>query len=285
MACMHFWPTMGGLNIMFLYLNSKKLNLLREKLETTRIQGQRDLREYRRLLNNDEKLNSFLEMKNQERLCIDFANRTNSHPTSDDHIASKVVEEWRETLIAECGHCNFGEIVQQYLHNLEQGYVMYGLIAQKNNEIDRLEDEISDMEQSLEHRRSKSHQQSEPVSSNSHLENRNSSNSRSPNKQEQELTIASQFIAKFQKILNTMELQITLADQANPMFCDLPKMMEQCNLGCALLIERTSQMVASVTSTDNASSKQQSWDYPEVPPLARATSRSSNSSGSGEITN
>lgn len=266
-----------------MFWNSKKLNLLREKLETTRIQGQRDLREYRRLLNNDEKLNSFLEMKNQERLCIDFTNRTNAHPTSDDHIAVKVVEEWRETLIAECGHCNFGEIVQQYLHNLEQGYVMYGLIAQKNNEIDRLEDEISEMEQSLEHRRTKSHQQSEPASSHSHLENRNTSNMRSPHKQDQELSIASQFVAKFQKILNSMELQITLADQANPMFCDLPKMIEQCNLGCTLLTERTTQLVASVTSTDSVSNKQQSWDYPAIPPLT--TSRSSSSSGSLESTN
>ncbi|XP_057365012.1 girdin homolog [Daphnia carinata] len=260
-----------------------KLNLLREKLETTRIQGQRDLREYRRLLNNDEKLNSFLEMKNQERLCIDFTNRTNVHPTSDDHIAVKVVEEWRETLLAECGHCNFGEIVQQYLHNLEQGYVMYGLIAQKNNEIDRLEDEISDMEQSLEHRRTKSHQRSEPASSNSHLENRNSSIMKSPHKQDQELSITSQFVAKFQKILNSMELQITLTEEANPMFCDLPKMLEQCNLGCTLLTERTTQLVASVTSTDSMSSKQQSWDYPAIPPLA--TSRSSNSTGSYESTN
>ncbi len=40
-----------------------KLNLLRERLETTRIQGARDLNEYRRLLNNDEKLNAFLEQK------------------------------------------------------------------------------------------------------------------------------------------------------------------------------------------------------------------------------
>ncbi len=57
-------------------------------------------------------------------------------------MAQKLVDEWRETLTAQIGHCNFEEIVQQYQHNLEQGYVLYGLIAQKNNEIDRLEDEI-----------------------------------------------------------------------------------------------------------------------------------------------
>lgn len=268
-----------------LLLNRKKLNLLREKLETTRIQGQRDLREYRRLLNNDEKLNVFLEMKNQERPCIDLTNRSNAQQTGDDHMAMKVVEEWRETLVSQCGHCNFTEIVQQYLHNLEQGYVMYGLIAQKNNEIDRLEDEISDMEQSLEHHRSKSHQQmSEPISSNSIFENRNSSNSRSPRKQEQESAIASQFMAKFQSILNTMDLKVTLlTDQGNPIFFDFPKVIEQCNLGCTLLVERTNQLVASVTSTDSSSNKQRSWDYPAIPPLA--TSRSSNSSGSRESPN
>jgi hypothetical protein len=247
-------------------------------LETTRIQGQRDLREYRRLLNNDEKLNVFLEMKNQERPCLDLTNRNNAQQTGDDQMTIKVVEEWRETLVSQCGHCNFTEIVQQYLHNLEQGYVMYGLIAQKNNEIDRLEDEISEMEQSLERHRSKSHQQSEAISSNSIFENRNSSHSRSPRKHEQELAIASQFMTKFQSILSSLDLKVTLKDQGNPVFFDFPKVIEQCNLGCTLLIERTSQLVASVTSTDSSSNKQRSWDYPVIPPLA--TSRSSNSSGS-----
>ena len=131
------------------------------------------------------------------------------------------------------------------------------------------------MEQSLERHRSKSHQQSEVIYSNSIFENRNSSHSRSPRKHEQELAIVFQFMTKFQSILSSLDLKVTLTD---PVFFDFPKVIEQCNLGCTLLIERTSQLVASVTSTDSSSNKQRSWDYPVIPPLA--TSRSSNSSGS-----
>ncbi len=212
-------------------------------------------------------------MKNQERPCLELSTRINAQQTGDDHMAMKVVEEWRETILSHCGHCNFSEIVQQYLHNLEQGYVMYGLIAQKNNEIDKLEDEIGDLEQSLEHHRSKSHQPSDK-----NYEGTISSTSRSPRKQEQEFAIASQFMAKFQSILSSMELQITLNEQGNPLFFDFPKVIEQCHLACSLLIERTAHLVASVTSTDSSSNKQRQWEYPNIPPLA--TSRSSNSSNS-----
>lgn len=241
------------------------------------MQGQRDLREYRRLLNNDEKLNIFLEMKNQERPCLELVTRTNAQQTGDDHMAMKVVEEWRETLISQCGHCNFNEIVQQYLHNLEQGYVMYGLIAQKNNEIDRLEDEISDLEQSLEHHRSKNNQ---PIDKT--YEGAISTTNRSPRKQEQELAIVSQFITKLQSILSSMDLQIALVEQGNPLFFDFPKVIEQCHQGCALLVERTAHLVASVTSTDSSSSKQPQWDYPTIPPLEHTSSRSSHTSESHE---
>ena len=166
-------------------------------------------------------------------------------------------------------------VVLQYLHNLEQGYVMYGLIAQKNTEIDKLEDEIGDLEQNLEHHRSKSHQPSDK-----NYEGTISSSSRSPRKQEQEFAVASQFITKFQNILSSMELQITLTEQGNPLYFDFPKVMEQCHLACSLLVERTAHLVASVTSTDSSSSKQRPWDYPNIPPLA--TSRSSDSSNSHE---
>lgn len=102
------------------------MNLLREKLETTRIQGQRDLREYRRLLNNDEKLNIFLEMKNQQRPCVEISTRINAQQIGDDHMTIKVVEEWRAALVSQCGHCNFGEIVQQVfkLNNSKNRWLM-----------------------------------------------------------------------------------------------------------------------------------------------------------------
>lgn len=257
----------------------KKLNLLREKLEATRIQGQRDLREYRRLLNNDEKLNTFLEMKNQERPCLELATRGNAQQTGDDQMTLKIVEEWRETLNSQCGHSNFDEIVQQYLHNLEQGYVMYGLIAQKNTEIDRLEDEVSDLEQSLEQHRTKCM----PSTSDKVYEsNVASTSNRSPRKQELELAITSQFMSKFQSILGLMEIPNTLAEQGNSLIFDFPKLVDQCNQSCTLLIERISQLVASVTSTDSSSTKQQQWDYPTVPPLEKSPSRSSNTSESQE---
>lgn len=214
-------------------------------------------------------------MKNQERPCLELLTRANAQQTGDDHMAMKVVEEWRETLISQCGHCNFGEIVQQYLHNLEQGYVMYGLIAQKNNEIDRLEDEISDMEQNLEHHRSKNNQTSDKSYE-------VATTSRSPRKQEQELAITSQFITKFQSILNSMELQISLTEQGSPLFYDVAQVIAQCHQGCALLVERISHLVASVTSTDSSSTKQPQWDYPSIPALEHASSRSSNSSESHE---
>lgn len=251
--------------------------MLREKLETTRIQGQRDLREYRRLLNNDEKLNVFLEMKNQERPCLELTKGGNSQQVGIDQMTLKIVEEWREAMTSHCGHCNFTEIVQQYLHNLEQGYVLYGLIAQKNSEIDRLEDEIGDLEQSLEHHRSKTNQ---PAMSEKNQETTLPSTSRSPRKQEQEAALVTQFITKFQNILNSMELQVVLVDQGNPVFFDFPKVVEQCNLACTLLVERTMNLVASVTTTNSNPTRQLSWDnYPNVPPLD-ARSHSSHSSES-----
>lgn len=216
-------------------------------------------------------------MKNQERPCLELLTRNNTQQTGDDQMTLKVVEEWRETLNSQCGHCNFDEIVQQYLHNLEQGYVMYGLIAQKNTEIDRLEDEVSDLEQSLEQHRSKCAQTNDKI-----FEcNITSTSSRTPRKQEQELAIASQFMSKFQSILGFMEIQNTLSENGYSLNFDFPKVIEQSNQACALLMERIGYLVASVTSTDSSTNKQQ-WDYPTVPPLEHASRSLVNSSESEE---
>lgn len=244
-----------------------KLNLLRERLETTRVQGARDLNEYRRLLSNDEKLNAFLEQKNQERPCLEVASRTNTQQIGDDQLTQKMVDEWREALTAEMGHCNFEEIVKQYQHNLEQGYVLYGLIAQKNSEIDRIEDEISEMEQKIEHQRLVNQQL---AAAEGQADSTNAS-SYSPGRQrEQEITSATLFISKLQNILNSMEMNISLTEPSGS--CappEIPNVLEQCNLGCNLLMERVNQMVASVTESTNK-------HYKVIASLA--TSQSSDSS-------
>ena len=124
-----------------------KLQLLRQRLEWTRTQGQKEVSEYRRLLNNDEKLNNFLEKKNQVRLNLDDSSRSNLQQNNEDEVITRMIEEWRETIKIELGHTNFEEIIQQYMNELEQGYVLYGLIAQKNNEIENMEKEMNQLSQ------------------------------------------------------------------------------------------------------------------------------------------
>lgn len=119
-----------------------KLQLLRQRLEWTRTQGQKEVSEYRRLLNNDEKLNNFLEKKNQVRLNLDDNTRNYLQQVNEDEVLHKMIDEWRETLKFELGHANFEDIIQQYLKDLEQGYVLYGLIAQKNTNMDTIEKEM-----------------------------------------------------------------------------------------------------------------------------------------------
>ena len=52
-----------------------KLNMLQERLEKTRTQGERELQEYRRLLSNDEKMNNFLMQKNKFRPDLHLGNQ------------------------------------------------------------------------------------------------------------------------------------------------------------------------------------------------------------------
>lgn len=243
-----------------------KLNLLREKLEATRVQGARDLNEYRRLLSNDEKLNAFLEQKNQGRPCMELISTTRSvisaQQVGDDQIVQKVVDEWRETLTAQVGHCNFDEIVQKYQHDLEQGYVLYGLIAQKNTEIDRLEDEISELEQNIEQARI----QQQPGLAEMLLTDPTGSPS-PPNKERPKAEeTATLFISRIQAVLSLLEL-------SNANLNDSSDLESACNQ----LMERVSQMVASVAEASSGNGNSNRSYY--GPPLA--TSRSSNSSTDG----
>ena len=245
-----------------------KLNLLRDKLEATRVQGARDLNEYRRLLNNDEKLNAFLEQKNQERPCLELASSIRSNASvqqqlGDEQMIQKMVDEWRETLMAQVGHCNFDEMVQQYQHNLEQGYVLYGLIAQKNSEIERLEDDISDLERKIENSRMQ-----QPPADVLLIDPRDSTTPPLTDLMKHSNyadDMAALFAAKLEGIAGLLELDANLTDL---------------QAACDQILERIVQLVASVAeSSSQNSGGGTNKQYYNGPPLV--TSRSSNSSGDG----
>lgn len=256
----------------------QKLNLLKEKLETTRIQGQRDLREYRRLLNNDEKLNAFLERKNQDRPHLHIDSRLSAPQVCYDHLAWKVVREWREVLISYCGHSNFEETIQQYLHNLEQGYVMYGLIAQKNQEIDGLEDEIAALEKSVERLRCRtnvqdpSQHQAQPAASKVGKAHQN------------EKFAGIHVLIKFQSIIDTVGVAVNIISENNQISSlDATTAMGLCKMANDMLQTKIANLVSTVTATSLSTvtdDLQHSWEPATVPSLTSL--RSSHSAESGD---
>ena len=200
-----------------------KLNLLQERLEKTRTQGQREIREYRRLLNNDEKLNCFLAQKNKMRSNFDESQvlQDVSQNVCDEQMTQKDVQEWVQLFTEHYGHAQFGTVVDQYLHNLEHSYVLYGLIAQKNNEIDQLEDTISNLERKLE----------PPVGDS---KSNNTSKLSSGNQMQQVLAI-------FQNILHAVDLQFHLPQNHAPL-------LVQCQQSCDLLSARIASLLSLVAN-------------------------------------
>jgi len=208
-----------------------KLNLLHERLQKTKTQGQRELREYRRLLNNDEKLSHFLAQKNKIR--GNFGDNQSlqnvAQNVCEEQMTQKDIQEWIQFFTEQYGHAQFETIVNQYLHNLEHGYVLYGLIAQKNNEIDQLEDTISHLEHQFK-------------GNACNLQPRNSPT----------LTPSDQFMRQvvviFQSILNAVDLQFHLPQDQTPL-------LVQCQQACDLLWARVNSMLAFVASKSTKTEK------------------------------
>lgn len=151
-------------------------------------------------------------------------------------------------------------------------YILYGLIAQKNVELDHLEDEISKNEKQIENQRSKtrpivlSENESSPI----------------PN-QEHDASLMNAinlFLLKFQSIINVMEVGTTIitenSESSDIMLFDFQKLIAKCKSGCDKLIDRSIQLLSAVaTLTDNRNSRGHLSDFTAMLPI---TSRSSNSS-------
>lgn len=259
------------------FASFQKLNLLKEKLETTRIQGQRDLREYRRLLNNDEKLNAFLERKNQDRPHLQIDSRLSAPQICYDQMAWKVVREWREVLVSYCGHSNFGETIQQYLHNLEQGYVMYGLIAQKNQEIDDLEDEIGGLEKSVERLRCRVNVHTDPSQ-----EQTQQTTAKIGRTNQNEKFAGIHVLVKFQNIIDAVGVSVNIISENHQLSSlDATTAIGLCKMASDMLLTKIANLVSTVTSTSlgNAVDEMQhSWEPGGVPSINSLRSSSSNES-------
>ena len=152
-------------------------------------------------------------------------------------------------------------------------YILYGLIAQKNVELDHLEDEISNKEKQVENQRSK-------------IRPTVMSQNESPSIPNQEhdaslMNVINLFLLKFQSIINLMEVGTIVitdnSDSSDLMLYDFQKVIAQCKLGCDKLIERSIQLLSAVaTITDNRNSRDHLSDFTAMLPIT--TSRSSNSS-------
>ena len=195
-----------------------KLNLLHERLEKTKTQGQREIREYRRLLNNDEKLNHFLAQKNKTRNNVDEQQDSEDvlHNACEEQMTQKDVQEWLHLFTQHFGHGQFETVIDQYLHDLEHGYVLYGLIAQKNNEIDQLEDTISHLEKQLE-----------------------------PSATCDVTQSVNHVVAKLQNILHTVDLQFHLTQEGS-------SLLVRCQLGCDLLSDRITSLLSLIAKSEKS---------------------------------
>lgn len=187
-----------------------KLNLLKERLEKTRTQSQRELREYHRMLNNDEKLNCFLEKKNQVRFNLDQVAPGQLQQVSQDEIAQQMIEEWQSVLDNQLGHSDFAALVDQYSHNLEQGYVLYGLIAQKNQEIENIDKDLG--QQQIQRQQQVQQDRRESLAVGSQRSQRSSIVATEENKV-LPYTITT-FLDNFQKILTAVDLQFNVTHVA-----------------------------------------------------------------------
>jgi len=146
------------------------------------------------------------------------------------------------------------------------------LIAQKNLELDHLEDEISNKEKQVENQRSKIR----PV-----VTSQNDSPS-IPNQDQDTcfMNAINLFLLKFQSIINVMDvgtLIIGNSDSSDLMLFDFQKVIAQCKSGCDKLIERSILLLSAVaTITDERNSRDHLSDFTAMLPIT--TSRSSNSS-------
>ena len=208
-----------------------KLNLLQERLEKTRTQGQREIREYRRLLINDEKLNHFLAQKNKLRCNVDENHifEDVSQNVCEEQMTQRDVHDWVQFFTEHYGHAKFETVVEQYLHNLEHGYVLYGLIAQKNNEIDQLEEVIGQIERHME-----AGKHSQPAKS----KNSGKTTTAPPPTGVQNMR---QVAAIFQNILSIVDLQFHLPQDHAPL-------LVQCQQACDLLSTRTASLLSLVAT-------------------------------------
>lgn len=146
------------------------------------------------------------------------------------------------------------------------------MIAQKNLELDHLEDEISNKEKQVENQRSKIR----PVVT-------SQNDSPSISNQDQDtcfMNAINLFLLKFQSIINVMDvgtLIIGNSDSSDLMLFDFQKVIAQCKSGCDKLIERSILLLSAVaTITDNRNSRDHLSDFTAMLPIT--TSRSSNSS-------
>ena len=230
-------------------------------------------------MNNDEKLNAFLERKNQDRPHLHIDSRLSAPQVCYDHLAWKVVREWREVLVSYCGHSNFEETIQQYLHNLEQGYVMYGLIAQKNQEIDELEDEIAALEKSVERMRCRTN-----VHDPSQQPAAQPAASKVGKGQQNEKFAGIHVLVKFQSIIDAVGVAVNIISENNQISSlDATTAMGLCKMATDLLQSKIANLVSTVTSTSLstvADDLQHSWEPATVPSLTSL--RSSRTPESGE---
>ena len=111
------------------------------------------------------------------------------------------------------------------------------MIAQKNLEIDHLEEDISQKEKQLENQRSKARptltpQHQSRISNQEHVDASSTS-------------AVQMFLAKYQGIINFMDLGIVI-DNSDAL--DFPRILLLCKSGCDKLIERTMQLISAITT-------------------------------------
>lgn len=141
-------------------------------------------------------------------------------------------------------------MVNQYLHDLEQGYVLYGLIGQKNNQIDHLEENISQLERRLEPH--------PPSNSSSRMHTNRSVVFQQCLQQDDQLPVTSRdeliaFLGTFQSIVNKLDINFNFPKpDAVPKLLNYSDILTECQSTCVLLEERIDSLLTLLTDSERS---------------------------------